>query len=129
MPGVYETWFECSAQVTGFPGAEFKGFETRGGALAYIGGAQPQIQQQQQQPLQQPQPQQQHQQPQHQPQEAQNPSPTAGKKDSLHGPEGNYEEQYPRLEMYGPAAKGREPPKGPVRVEATSVYLVQPLLR
>ena len=39
------------------------------------------------------------------------------------------EEQYPRLEMYGPAAKGREPHKGPVRVEATSVYLVQPLLR
>ncbi|MBE0689526.1 MAG: ribonuclease H family protein [Anaerolineae bacterium] len=31
-PGVYDTWEECSAQVNGFAGAEYKGFESRAAA-------------------------------------------------------------------------------------------------
>lgn len=29
IPGIYETWDECKAQVTGFKGAEFKGADSR----------------------------------------------------------------------------------------------------
>jgi len=39
IPGVYKTWAECQAQVTGFGGAIFKKFETKGEAELFIGGA------------------------------------------------------------------------------------------
>lgn len=29
QPGVYGTWAECQAQVSGYPGAQFRGFDTR----------------------------------------------------------------------------------------------------
>jgi ribonuclease HI len=32
QPGVYETWADCQKQVSGFPGAKFKSFPTRGQA-------------------------------------------------------------------------------------------------
>ncbi len=35
-PGIYETWEECRANVTGFPGATFKGFATRAEAEAFL---------------------------------------------------------------------------------------------
>jgi ATP-dependent DNA helicase PIF1 len=35
--GIFLTWDECSASVTGYPGAEFKGFKTMGEAEAFIG--------------------------------------------------------------------------------------------
>ena len=28
IPGIYRTWSECQKQVTGYPGAVFKGFVT-----------------------------------------------------------------------------------------------------
>ena len=36
-PGIYTTWSECSCQVNGFPGAEYKSFTTREEAEAYLG--------------------------------------------------------------------------------------------
>lgn len=36
--GIYKTWAECQRQVTGFKGAEFKGFETLSEAEAYMDG-------------------------------------------------------------------------------------------
>lgn len=38
MLGIYKTWAECSTQVTGCPGAKFKGFETESQARDFIGG-------------------------------------------------------------------------------------------
>ncbi len=35
--GLFESWEECKAAVTGFPGAEYKGFATRAEAFAYLG--------------------------------------------------------------------------------------------
>lgn len=29
IPGIYETWDDCNAQIKAFPGAEFKSFKTR----------------------------------------------------------------------------------------------------
>lgn len=37
--GLFATWDECRAQVTGFAGAEFKSFPTREQAEAYLGEA------------------------------------------------------------------------------------------
>lgn len=37
-PGIYETWAECRAQVSGFPNAEYKGFASLNEAEAYISG-------------------------------------------------------------------------------------------
>jgi ribonuclease HI len=39
IPGIYKTWAECQAQVSGFGGAIFKKFETSGDAELFIGGA------------------------------------------------------------------------------------------
>lgn len=38
-PGVYPTWAEAEAQVKGFPGAEFKSFESLGAARAAFEGS------------------------------------------------------------------------------------------
>ena len=38
-PGIYKTWPECQANVSGFPGAVFTGFETLAEAEAFIDGA------------------------------------------------------------------------------------------
>jgi ATP-dependent DNA helicase PIF1 len=35
-PGIYDTWEEAEAQITGFPGAIFKGFPTKDAAEAFI---------------------------------------------------------------------------------------------
>ncbi len=35
-PGIYESWDECSAQVNGFKGAEYKSFKTRDEAEIYL---------------------------------------------------------------------------------------------
>ena len=35
-PGIYFTWADCSAQVTGFKGDKFKSFETIEEAQAFI---------------------------------------------------------------------------------------------
>ena len=37
-PGVYTTWDECSAQVTGYAGAEYKSFPSRAAAAAAYSG-------------------------------------------------------------------------------------------
>ena len=37
-PGVYTSWDACSAEVSGFSGAEYKSFRTRAEALAFAGG-------------------------------------------------------------------------------------------
>ena len=37
IPGIYKTWAECQEQVTGFGGAIFKKFETKGEAELFIG--------------------------------------------------------------------------------------------
>lgn len=37
-PGVYASWAECEAQVKGFPGAEYKAFESQAAALAAFQG-------------------------------------------------------------------------------------------
>ena len=37
VPGIYKTWDECKAQVDGFSGAVFKGFETKEDALIFLG--------------------------------------------------------------------------------------------
>lgn len=39
IPGVYETWAECEAQVSGFSGARYKSFSTREEACAFAGVA------------------------------------------------------------------------------------------
>lgn len=39
QPGLYETWPECSEQVTGFSGAEYKGFKSREQATAWLNAA------------------------------------------------------------------------------------------
>ena len=36
-PGIYFTWADCSAQVTGYKGAKFKSFTTIDEALEFIG--------------------------------------------------------------------------------------------
>ena len=36
-PGIYLTWAECQEQVTGFPGAAFKGFQTLTEAQSFLG--------------------------------------------------------------------------------------------
>ncbi|MBP5159539.1 MAG: ribonuclease H family protein [Lachnospiraceae bacterium] len=38
-PGIYKTWDECREQVTGFPGASFKGFELLSEAEEFMEGA------------------------------------------------------------------------------------------
>lgn len=38
-PGIYTTWEECSAQVSGFAGAVYKSFSRRQDALAFLKGA------------------------------------------------------------------------------------------
>lgn len=38
VPGIYENWDDAKAQVSGFPGAEYKGFQTKEEAEAYLGG-------------------------------------------------------------------------------------------
>ena len=38
VPGIYTAWDECRRQVTGFKGAEYKGFETRADAEAFMAG-------------------------------------------------------------------------------------------
>lgn len=40
-PGIYSTWEECQAQVSGFAGAAFKAFATRKDAQAYLRGEEP----------------------------------------------------------------------------------------
>ena len=37
-PGIYKTWDECKAQVSGFPGAEYKSFPNEKDARAYLSG-------------------------------------------------------------------------------------------
>ncbi len=36
VPGIYKTWDECSAQVTGFAGARYRGFNLRQDAEAFL---------------------------------------------------------------------------------------------
>jgi len=38
VPGIYEKWSECQQNVNGFPGAEYKSFETINEARAYLDG-------------------------------------------------------------------------------------------
>ena len=38
VPGIYTAWDECRRQVTGFKGAEYKGFEIRADAEAFMSG-------------------------------------------------------------------------------------------
>lgn len=38
IPGIYKSWNECNIQVTGFKGAEFKGFNTESEAQQFIMG-------------------------------------------------------------------------------------------
>lgn len=40
-PGIYEKWEDCKAQVSNFPGAEYKSFKTKPEATAYLKGAKP----------------------------------------------------------------------------------------
>lgn len=37
-PGVYDSWEECEAQVTGYPGARYKGFGSQADAVAAFRG-------------------------------------------------------------------------------------------
>ena len=37
-PGLYRTWADCQREVTGWPGAAFKGFYTKEDAEAYLAG-------------------------------------------------------------------------------------------
>lgn len=39
LPGIYTTWDECKKQVTGYPGALYKGFPTENEAREYIAGS------------------------------------------------------------------------------------------
>ena len=36
VPGIYRTWSECQKQVTGYPGAVFKGFVTEEEAQSFL---------------------------------------------------------------------------------------------
>lgn len=36
--GVFSTWADCQKQVTGYSGAEFKGFKSKNDAIAYLDG-------------------------------------------------------------------------------------------
>ena len=36
IPGIYRTWSECQKQVTGYPGAVFKGFVTEEEAQSFL---------------------------------------------------------------------------------------------
>lgn len=38
VPGIYETWEECKEQVHGYSGAEYKSFELKSDAVAFIKG-------------------------------------------------------------------------------------------
>lgn len=38
VPGIYTTWDECKKQVTGYPGALYKGFPTENEAREYVTG-------------------------------------------------------------------------------------------
>ena len=38
-PGIFETWEECKKQVSGYPGAIYKGFSTLEEAMEYISGS------------------------------------------------------------------------------------------
>ena len=38
VPGIYKTWPECQSNVSGYPGAVFKGFETLSEAEAFMTG-------------------------------------------------------------------------------------------
>lgn len=38
-PGIYLTWEDCRRNITGFPGAEYKGFETVAEAAAFLEGS------------------------------------------------------------------------------------------
>ena len=35
QPGIYHTWEECSAQVTGFPNAKYQGFNSINDAMVF----------------------------------------------------------------------------------------------
>lgn len=37
-PGIYDSWEECEAQVTGYPGARYKGFGSQADAVAAFRG-------------------------------------------------------------------------------------------
>lgn len=37
MPGIYNTWAECNAQVNGYPNADFKSFSSKEEAEAAYG--------------------------------------------------------------------------------------------
>ncbi len=39
VPGIYETWAECSEMVKGYSGAEYKSFENREDAVSFINGS------------------------------------------------------------------------------------------
>lgn len=43
-PGIYTTWDECSTQVQGFPGAQYKGFSSLNDAEEYLGVSKPKVQ-------------------------------------------------------------------------------------
>ena len=36
VPGIYQNWEDCKAQVNGYKGAKYKGFKTIQGAEQYI---------------------------------------------------------------------------------------------
>ncbi len=38
IPGIYENWADCQAQINGYSGAVFKGFATREEAEQFLGG-------------------------------------------------------------------------------------------
>lgn len=40
VPGIYQSWEECKAQVDGYSGAVYKGFSTDAEALAFVTGTQ-----------------------------------------------------------------------------------------
>ncbi len=42
-PGIYRTWDECKENVTGYPGAVYKGFEKLGDAEAFLGNSQEKV--------------------------------------------------------------------------------------
>lgn len=44
VPGVYDNWAECQANVNGYPGAEYKSFKTREEAEAFVAGKVPIVQ-------------------------------------------------------------------------------------
>jgi ribonuclease HI len=41
VPGIYSSWEKCSQQVTGFPGAVYKSFESRAAAEQFLRGTAP----------------------------------------------------------------------------------------